>query len=383
MTVVTPADPDVSFVPENPKAFKHGFNRAYIETLAARLRAATPAFDDVAYFEALHSLETLELKARVQLIASALDAGLPLPFPEAVRVLVELSAGAVDDAQPTQIELGVWPLSAFVGAHGLGHFEASMSALHALTQRSSAEFDIRPFLVEHPERTLAVLDLFVTDPSEHVRRLVSEGTRTRLPWGRQLKAFIADPRPVVTRLSRLIDDPSPYVRRSVANNVNDISKDHPSLAITVCRGWLLEADTDGRREIVKRALRSLVKAGDPEALSTLGHGLGRFAIDHFEADTVVSIGGSLGFSFAVQALGATAASTVIDYRVHYLSPRGLRSPKVFKLDTRIFEPGATRRYARRHPMRPVSVRALVPGTHRLELQVDGRVVCGTNFELRS
>ena len=132
----------------------------------------------------------------------------------------------------------------FVSQYGLAHFEPSMQAQHALTQRFTAEFSIRPFLQHHPQQTLRRLSQWTQDPSEQVRRLVSEGSRPRLPWAPRLAAFQTDPRPVLQLLEQLRDDTSLYVRRSVANNLNDIGKDNPDMLMDTARRWLLGASTD-------------------------------------------------------------------------------------------------------------------------------------------
>ena len=146
-----------------------------------------------------------------------------------------------------------------------------MQAQHELTQRFTAEFSIRPFIERHPEATLARLAQWTQDPSPHVRRLVSEGTRPRLPWASRLRDFQRDPAPVLALLERLKDDPELYVRRSVANNLNDIGKDHPDLLADVARRWLQNASPE-RRWIVRHALRSAIKRAEPGALSALGYG---------------------------------------------------------------------------------------------------------------
>ena len=158
----------------------------------------------------------------------------------------------------------------FVARHGLDHFEDSMRAQHALTQLFTAEYSIRAFLEKHPGATLARLREWTADPSHHVRRLVSEGTRPRLPWAPRLRAFQKDPRPVLELLELLKDDPELYVRRSVANNLNDIGKDHPALLTAVAKRWLRGASPE-RRWIVSHALRSAVKRADAGALGALGY----------------------------------------------------------------------------------------------------------------
>ena len=162
------------------------------------------------------------------------------------------------------------PFVFFVADHGLECFETSMRAQYELTKRFTAEFSIRAFIERYPNETLKRLAEWAHDPNMHVRRLVSEGTRPRLPWASRLRGFQEDPSPVLELLEVLKDDPEEYVRRSVANNLNDISKDHPELVVEVTRRWWLDASED-RRRLVRHALRTLVKAGNTEALAVLGY----------------------------------------------------------------------------------------------------------------
>ena len=248
----------------------------------ADLIGAVHPIDRVAFVEACsNGFDDAELMARSQLIADALAETLPPDRDRALEVIIEALTSEKDRCGGFPSVHGVeqfryLPLVLFVGQHGLDHFETAMKAQHELTQRFTAEFSIRRFLETQPGATLARLEEWTADPSEHVRRLVSEGTRPRLPWASRLTVFIDDPTPVIRLLDMLCDDTSEYVRRSVANNLNDISKDHPDLAIDVARRWWpADAATPGdvaRRQLVRHALRTLVKAGDPAALEVIGYG---------------------------------------------------------------------------------------------------------------
>ncbi len=219
----------------------------------------------------------------------------------------------------------------FVAQHGLDHFEESMRAQHALTQLFTAEYSIRAYLDRHPERTLALLREWTRDPSEHVRRLVSEGTRPRLPWAPRLRAFQKDPRPVIELLELLKDDPSLYVRRSVANNLNDIGKDHPKLLVATAKRWLRGA-TPERRWIVNHALRSAVKRADAGALGALGYG-GKADVavrKAIIAPARARIGGSVSISFVLINKLPRRQRVMADLVVHFVKARGTGA-KTFKL----------------------------------------------------
>lgn len=207
-----------------------------------------------------------------------------------------------------------------------------MHAQYELTKRFSAEFSIRPFLVRYPDATYARLEAWSKDANVHVRRLVSEGTRPRLPWAPRLRAFQDDPQPVLALLERLKDDSERYVQRSVANSLNDIAKDHPDLVTDVCRRWMSDA-TPGRAWIVKHALRSLVKKGEQGALSIIGaSGAPSVAVDLIALEPrEVKLGGELRFAISITSTMKQSQNLVVDYVVHFAKASGETRPKVFKL----------------------------------------------------
>lgn len=365
------------------KPFKEFLDRALVEDLVRRITAVWPAFSADAFLgQVLPNLDALELKARSALIAAALHDHLPEAFPEAARILVAtLDPAAAEVEGITANGWIVMPIEAFVGQYGLDHFEESMTALHAITQRFTAEFAIRPFLQREPERTLALLQTWARDESEHVRRLVSEGTRTRLPWAPRLPAFMADPAPVLLLLEMLKDDPSLYVRRSVANNLNDIAKDHPDLVIATLERWAEDASEE-RRWVIRHALRTLVKQGHPAALALLGAGEAEVVVETFGVDTrAVRIGDSLTINLTLRSVADREQHLVIDYTLHLMGANGRPRRKVFKLRALALAPGASLRVQKQHSFKPVTVRRYYPGAHRIDLQVNGQVLAGVDFEV--
>jgi 3-methyladenine DNA glycosylase AlkC len=251
--------------------FKLHFGPALVDDLAERIRAVYPVFPVNAFrAEVAPRLDPLELKGRVAAIAAGLRQQLPSDYPTALGILLQILGPPLRESEGMFVDSWyLMPVATFVEQYGLDHPAASLAAMHTITQRHTAEFAIRPFLLRHPEATLAALRDWVHDESFHVRRLVSEGTRGRLPWGANLPAFIADPTPVLALLEALRDDPSAYVRRSVANNLNGIARDHPELLIRTLRRWRENASPE-RLRLIQHALRTLVKAGHPEALALLG-----------------------------------------------------------------------------------------------------------------
>jgi 3-methyladenine DNA glycosylase AlkC len=259
-----------------------------------------------------------------------------------------------------------------VARHGLDHFEEAMAAQEVITQRLSAEWTIRAFLERYPERTYARLLEWAHHPSVHVRRLVSEGTRPRLPWAPRLRAFQSDPAPVLRLLELLKDDPELYVRRSVANSLNDIGKDHPQVLIGVCRRWSTGASPE-RAWLIQHALRSLVKAGHRQALAVLGvAGAPRVRVSRAKLSRKqVPIGAGLEFSFELTSVTRRAQDLLVDFALHCVKADGTTRPRVFKLTRLALPAGARVTLRNRVSFRPMTTRKHYPGTHRLEALVNG------------
>lgn len=359
--------------------FKNLLNETVVVELARGLAAAEPRFPRKRFVAlSLAGLEELELKARARHIADALEKTLPSEAPKAFELLVRSLPPPLPDTGGSGFRY--FPYSEYLGRRGPEDVESALAANHALTQRFTSEFCIRPLLIAAPERTIRELSRWVTDPSPHVRRLVSEGTRPRLPWGSRLPAFQRDPAPVLSLLERLRDDPSEYVRRSVANNLNDIAKDHPEMVLDVAERWLKGASRE-RRRLVEHALRTLVKKGDPRALALLGAGGDELHVKAKIGPKTVHVGESVRVSALVSNAGDENAHVVVDVRIHFVKPRG-PSAKVFKLGRRDLAPGERYEFARSYPMLHRTIRQLHEGRHEVEVQVNGRIVRAGAFELR-
>ena len=342
--------------------------------LAREVWAVHPAFDQEAFLtDAMDGYDALELMARGRHLARALHRHLPANCEEAVGLLMASVDAAVPPGGPTAMTPFFYlPHTCFVAEFGLEHFETSMRALHQLTQRFTAEFSIRPFLERHPQATLERLALWTSDPNVHVRRLVSEGTRPRLPWGPRLKAFQRNPAPVLALLERLKDDPELYVRRSVANNLNDIGKDHPHLLVDIAQRWLLGASPE-RRWLVEHALRFAVKRGDAGALAALGFGA-RAQVDVIQPriqPASAQIGGSIEVMFELRNAGSHAQDVLVDFCIHYVKANGQTSAKVFKLKTATLDPGESVSCRKRVSLAQMTTRRHHPGMHRVEVLVNG------------
>lgn len=335
----------------------------------------------------LPGLEALELKARAQLIADALHAQLPGDAEERNRILTAvLHPDPLDHAAAPSDEDGIcgWgilPLTMIVGQHGLDAFDSSMAALAEMTKRFSSEFGIRHFLLADQPRALAIMEGWLDDPSQHVRRLVSEGARPRLPWAMRLPSLMADPEPMLPFLERLRDDPEPYVRRSVANHLNDIAKDHPSLAAGLIRDWSQGAGRE-RMAMLRHAARGLIKSGNAAALAVFGHGAARIApAVPVLASQAVRMGEALGFAVTLSARSGSQQRLAVDYIVHFRKANGALSPKVFKGWVLTLGAGETRTLRGQHRFRAVTTRRHYPGPHALSLRINGQDTQAVGFEL--
>jgi 3-methyladenine DNA glycosylase AlkC len=360
------------------RELKHLIGEEAVRRVARAVAQQYPPFDRKRFErDMLAALPRLELMDRARAIAAHLHATLRLDFREAIQVL--LRALEAEGGEPGFHNAGYLH---YVGKYGLGEPEASLEALGRMTVHFSGEFDIRPFLLQHTALALAYVHRWARHPDWRVRRLASEGTRPRLPWGVRLTNFVADPRPVLEILELLKDDPDENVRRSVANNLNDISKDHPEAALEAARRWL-DGAPDERRGLVRHALRTLTRQGNAAAIGLLG-------FDHHAevrlsglrvAPSRVPIGGEIRFSFTLTAPDKAPAAVAVDYAVHYLRSRGERYRKVFRLAKRKLAPGERAQFEKRHALRPLSVRRLYPGKHALEVLVNGKSLGRRAFTL--
>ena len=365
-------------------ALKLQFGTDVVRRLAREIQAVHGTFDVVGFERAsVQSFDALELLDRGRHLGRTLHQFLPTDFGAAVDVLL---ATLPERRTPVGGMSSFFYLAhtEFVRQFGVPHFEHSMRALHALTQVFTGEFAIRPFIEHHQQATLERLHEWVTDPSEHVRRLVSEGTRTRLPWAPRLPAFQRDPSPVLALLERLRDDPELYVRRSVANNLNDIGKDHPALLVTVARAWM-EGATPERRWIVQHALRSSVKRGDAAALAVLGFG-GTARLEVVESAVVPArplMGTKVVITCTLRNPTRTTQRVVVDLRVHFVKANGGTTAKVFKLANLELAPRMSVSVRKTVSLADLTTRRHYPGVHRVELQMNGVVSPLGSFALRA
>lgn len=336
--------------------------------------------------------EQLGLMDRGRRLSGVLRQFLPSDFRQAAPLLVQTMGRPMgldprgEPVSPGDVVSSFYhlPHSMYIAEHGLDHLPEAMQAQHALTQRFTAEFSLRPFLQQHTHATLAHLSEWVSDPSAHVRRAVSEATRPRLPWAARLPDFVRDPSPVLPLLARLRDDSSSYVRRSVANHLNDIGKDHPELLTGTARQWLDDAPVPATRQsLLRHALRTAIKRGDAQALALFGHGQ-KSVLQIQSANITPSkarIGESVTLHCTLHNPSAQAASALADWRVFYVKANGTLSPKVFKGSTVQIDAHGHGVLEKTLSLRQMSTRTHHPGRHTVEIVLNGHAHSIGHFDL--
>ncbi len=353
---------------------KNFFDERLITAIASDIKKITPSFKNEEFVSSiLKKLEPLALKERSQLIADTMKEYLPESYDEAVEVL--LKAMPQENYQTEMNGLSSFyfmPIATFVETYGLNNYDSSLVAIYEITKRFTSEFCIRPFIQQYPDKIMPVLHEWTKDENEHVRRLVSEGTRPRLPWASRLPEFQKDPEPVFQLLEKLKEDPSLYVRRSVANNLNDIAKDHPQLVVERLTKWSKIKNED-TQWLIRHAARSLVKSGNKDALSLLGYDPKvKVTLSNFKVEEQVKLGKEIQFSFSIKSNDSKDKNLMVDYAIHFMKANGKQQPKVFKLSKISVQPGQKIDFKKKQSFKPISTRKYYAGKHSVEVLVNGK-----------
>ncbi len=356
---------------------KNHFDEPLVELFATAARATYPDFDRDSFTRrTLTAFPDLELKDRINLLADALREGLPQDYPTAVGHVVEM---APEIRGPSGME--GWPLCSVVERHGVDHPTDSLAAMEQLTQHFSCEFAIRPFLEHHLDQTLAACRRWLTHPEATVRRLPSEGTRPYLPWGPKVKSLIDDPEIGIALITELRHDVDEVVRRSVANHLNDIARNHGDRVAKIAAAWAAEAETDP--QMIRHSLRGLVKKGHPGAMAALGFTtkaeveIAEFSVSPGE----ICLGETVDLTATVTSTASTAQRLIVDFVIHHVNANGATSPKVFKWTTIELAPAETVTLSKRRKIATASTRRYNAGIHQVDLQIAGQPHAESAFTL--
>jgi len=365
------------------KSHKDWFDKQAATHLANQFAAVDSGFDSKKFIrQATRDITDLEFSQRVQLFSDAMRSQLPEDVPRALDVIKRSMPAALPDCESVTDGYLQWPVGQYIADHGLPHLNESMDAMIELTQRFSSEFAIRPFVEHYPDAVFERLMKLTNHASPHVRRWCSEGVRTRLPWGKKLNFLCADPAPIWPILDALRDDPELYVRRSVANNLNDITKDHPDLVVKRCKRWARSKNPEVDW-VIRHALRGLIKAGDPQALAAIGYRSPRnVTVELKVAPERVKIGGQTTLTAELSSTDSRKQKLMVDYVVHYVRKNGSSSDKVFKWTTIELPANTTLTLNKKHSLKKTTTRALYPGLHYVEIQINGQRLGQSLFKLQ-
>jgi len=347
---------------------KDMYSRDYLYKLATDIHSVYSQFqiDDFVSSTMDESWESLELKGRMRQITVNLGKFLPTDYAKAIGIIDKVIAN-----------YGSWLdgfclyFPDFVEVYGQdeSNWDISIAALERYTSHASAEFAVRPFIINHEERMMAQMYAWSKHENEHVRRLASEGCRPALPWAQTLPKYKKDPTPILLILEQLKTDPAVFVRKSVANNLNDISKTHPELVAKLAKDWYgKDEKTDW---IVKHGCRTLLKKGNNEVLAIFGfHDATSIDVNGFALSaTTVSIGEDINFSFTIATKEATKVR--LEYGIDFVKSNGKRNRKIFQISEVMLKANETKPYTKNHSFANLSTRKHYSGTHSITLIVNG------------
>ncbi len=381
-----------------PENFKDKFSHTSITHMGRVIEQNLSDFPTQKFINlATDNLDDLAMKARSQQIVDALIATLPKDFTKAGSALVNSlqpiseettadpnTAGWTNNLVTSNTTgIGSWlimPAADFIGQQGLHNVPFAMECLHAMTKRFSAEFGVRHLLKAEPKQTLSILDSWCKDPCQHVRRLVSEGSRPLLPWGIRLQSFLDDPAHTLPLLEKLKNDPSDYVRLSVANHLNDIAKQHPDIINALTEKWQQPTNKQ-RTKLLKHACRTLIKQGNRDTLALWGYTPGDFALTLTLSTKNVLMGDSIEMNVTVHNPLPKQQNILLDYVVYQQKANGQLAPRVCKWKTCVIKPQQTLTLHKKHSFKPVTTRKYYPGKHQMALQINGVTYPAETFYL--
>jgi 3-methyladenine DNA glycosylase AlkC len=353
---------------------KNVFNPAFVEALANRCAQYDTGFSPVHFSKAVLDAdwEKRALKERMRHISHCLQTHLQGEYAAQLAVLLQVG--------PYFKGLSALVFPDFVALAGLDEAERSIDALARFTPLCTSEFGIRPFLIRYPDACMAAVHRWATAPDEHLRRLASEGIRPRLPWGQDVPWIKKNPEAVLPVLEKLKNDTSAYVRRSVANNLNDITKSKPELVLQLAAAWMQVSDETAK--LLKHALRGLLKKGDPTALALFAYTPAHCTIDTLSLSaSQIPLGGNCTLLLELTHQGNEKAAYRIDYAIQFARPGNKESRKVFRGPEKVLASGERLQFKRKLNFVDLSTRKHYPGLHHLTILVNGENMGTCSFML--
>jgi 3-methyladenine DNA glycosylase AlkC len=366
---------------DKPSAFKNLISSDVVKNIASEISKVYPEFKSKEFSKLSSELSLLELKARVLLITERLKIYLPQDYLKALTILTKV----MDNHKLSGFSL--WPFSEYIGQFGLEHFDESLDAMRKMTELFTSEFAIRPFFLKNHTKVLKYFMKNSTHKNAHVRRWVSEGSRPLLPWGTRLPIFVMDPTHTLHLLEKLKFDDELYVRKSVANHLNDIAKNHPHVVVEVLRAWEKSCPTEHKAKIewVKRhALRVLIKKGYQPALKLMGAEKVKVKTGEIKLlKSKLKVNDTLTFEIVVKSLAPRDQKIIVDYIIDFIKASGKHGTKIYKLKTLKLKAGEEVVLKKNHSLKPITTMKYYSGKHNLAIQVNGEVVGSIVFELKA
>ena len=365
---------------EKPSAFKNLISAEVVKTIGREISKVYPQFESKQFCKLSSELSSRELKSRVLLITERLKVLLPDDYPSALLILVKvMNAGELRG-------FSLWPFSEYIGQFGLEHFDESLKAMEVMTELFTSEFAVRPFFGKNHKKVLKYFMKSVTHPNAHVRRWLSEGSRPLLPWGERLPLFIMDPTHTLIILEKLKFDPELYVRKSVANHLNDIARNHPQVVVEVLRAWERDCPAEHKAKIdwIKRhALRVLIKKGYAPALKLMGAEKAHVKITGIKLQKkTLKLHDVLSFEITVESTQELDQKIIVDYKIDFIKANGKHGAKIYKLKTLNLKGGSSETLKKRHSLKPITTMKYYSGKHNLSIQINGEIVSKTQFTLK-
>jgi len=369
-----------------PELLKNLYNRDFYLLLSKHLDSCLAKFDVQGFNEQAFmvlmlsdNFEALELKERMSHTNAVMHQFMPTDFSQAADVLVKLIA-SLTKAGITEGSVEYMFLPEYLETYGINHYQKSIEVMEEITKFTSAEFAVRPFLIKYPEKMLKQMTLWSQHEHHMVRRLASEGSRPRLPWAIALQDYKKNPVDILPILHQLIDDPTEIVRRSVANNLNDIAKDNPQVVIDFVKQYLGKSEQFDKT--LKHACRTLLKQACPDTLVLFGYDSTEIELTEFTIVTEeVNFGESAQFNFTLKNTSNLSKKIRLEYGVYFLKKNGQLSKKVFKISERILAANEVHQVIRKQSFKAISTRVYYPGGHQVSIILNGKEFAPKNFEL--
>ncbi len=382
-----------------PEPFKNLYNERFYLTLATHLNKCLDNFNEQKFMSLIlcENFDQLELKERMSHTKDVVHQFMPSDFAKAADVLIKLIASLTkSNIKEGSVEYMFLP--EYIETYGIEHYQISVDAFEKITQFTSAEFAVRPFLIKYGDQMLAQMLLWSKHSHYLVRRLASEGSRPRLPWAIALQKYKQDSKPLLPILHTLLDDPMEIVRRSVANNLNDIAKDNPKLVIEFAKQYLTQQHlikqdnkhseyasnqlTNIRQRTIKHACRTLLKQACPDILILFGYDSADIALTEFKILThKVSMGSQVEFAFALRNNSTKEKKLRVEYGLYFMKKNGQLSKKVFKISERILTANEIHQVQRKQSFKAISTRVYHLGKHQVSIILNGKEFAPKDFEL--